>query len=365
MIKKNLLFINDWMYGGGAERSMAILVNELAKSKEYNIKLLMLENKNSYELDNSIEILYFRDSYKFGIIGKLFTLSLDPFRLNNIIKSNSIDTVISFQHRSNFINIFTKYLNNNYKSIISERVYTKDYFGNNKLSDNFFNFMIKWLYKKADQITCNAQDIKKGLIEFYNTDNTPIKVIENSYDVDKILELSKEDIDLENKHIFDSGKKIIINIGRLSEQKGQKYLLEAFSKIEKKDDYIVVILGEGYLRENLENLAEDLKITKYIFFLGQKENPYKYLKNSDIFVFPSLYEGYPNALAEAMVFDLSIISFDFKSGARDLIGDNEYGALVNMYDTLTLSKSIINSKKRKKIILNTIKDLIDDYTKLL
>jgi N-acetylgalactosamine-N,N'-diacetylbacillosaminyl-diphospho-undecaprenol 4-alpha-N-acetylgalactosaminyltransferase len=363
MSKKNLLFINDWMYGGGAERSMSILINELAKTDKYNIKLLMLENKNSYDIDKSIEILSFRDKYRFGTISKLFTLVADPFKLNNIISQNNINVVVSFQHRSNFINVLTKYLNKDFKSIISERVYTRDYFKDNK-SGFFFNFMVKWLYKKANHITCNAQDIKNGLQKFYNTNNAPVTVIENAYDVAKILELSKEKIDTDDNFLFVMNKKIIINVGRLNIQKGQRYLIESFAKMENKDDYIVIILGDGVLKDELKILTKILKVDKYVYFLGHKQNPYKYLARSDIFVFPSLYEGYPNALAEAMIFDLSIIAFDFKSGAKDLIGDNEYGTLVDVYDVDDLKQAILNENINNKKQLNKIGDLVNEYEKL-
>jgi N-acetylgalactosamine-N,N'-diacetylbacillosaminyl-diphospho-undecaprenol 4-alpha-N-acetylgalactosaminyltransferase len=288
---------------------------------------------------------------------------VDPFKLNNIINQNNINVVVSFQHRSNFINVLTKYLNKDFKLIVSERVYTKDYFQDNK-SGFFFNFMVKWLYKKANYITCNAQDIKNGLQEFYNTNDAPIIVIENAYDIANILELSKEKIDTDDKFLFAMNKKIIINVGRLNIQKGQRYLIESFAKMENKDDYIVIILGNGALKDELKILAKILKVDKYVYFLGHKQNPYKYLARSDIFVFPSLYEGYPNALAEAMIFDLSIISFDFKSGAKDLIGDNEYGTLVDVYDVDGLKQAILNENIKNKKQLNKIGDLVNEYEKL-
>ena len=364
--KIKILFINDWMYGGGAERSMSILVNELALTEKYDITLIMLENKISYELHKSIKIESFRNRYIFGVFGKLFTLFLDAFSLSYFINHNNIDTVISFQHRSNLVNTICKFFNKNYKCIISERVYTKDFFSDKFLNRLFFSYMIKRFYKQADIITCNAKDIKQGLNEYYNCPLHKIKVIENAYNVDKIKLLAEEKLDKEYMNLI-RNKKVIINVGRLEKQKGQEYLIRAFQLIEMKDNYKVIILGDGPLKKYLLDLIAKLNLEDYIFLLGHESNPYKYLKSSDIFVFPSLYEGYPNALAEAMIFDnLNIISFDFKSGSRDLLGDNEYGRLIKIGEIEDLSKAIAEEKKYKKNRkLNTLGELLNEYEQII
>uniref|UniRef100_UPI00122CF498 glycosyltransferase family 4 protein n=1 Tax=Campylobacter concisus TaxID=199 RepID=UPI00122CF498 len=79
--KIRLILLNDWLYGGGAERSMAVLANELAKDPRYEIYLVLLENKISFELNSGIKCISFRNSYKFGVFQKLITILLDVFRL--------------------------------------------------------------------------------------------------------------------------------------------------------------------------------------------------------------------------------------------------------------------------------------------
>ncbi|MEV9526237.1 glycosyltransferase [Aliarcobacter butzleri] len=363
--KTKLLLLNDWMYGGGAEKSMAILANELAATGKYDITLLMLENKLSFDLHESIKVKSFRDNYLFGVFGKLMTLFLDVFRLVNLIKSSNINVVLSFQHRSNLVNVMSKLMYENYKCIISERVYTKDFFQDRGINKLFFNFMIKQFYKRADVITCNAKDIKHGLNEFYNCSLAKIKVIENAYDTEKIKTLGNEPLDEVDSELF-NGKKIIINVGRLEKQKGQEYLIRAFNLLENKNSYRLIILGDGPLNKYLNDLIFELNLQEYVFLIGHKINPYKYLKNADIFVFPSLYEGYPNALAEAMIFDnLKIISFDFKSGAKDLLGDNEYGCLVKIGDIYDLKEKIESETVHHKKKLNSLEVLLNEYKQII
>jgi len=333
--KIRLILLNDWLYGGGAERSMAVLANELAKDTRYEIYLVLLENKISFELNSGIKCISFRNSYKFGVFQKLITILLDVFRLIGLIKNLNIDVVLSFQHR--------------FKKI-------------------FFNNAIKALYNKADAITCNSADIKEGLVRFYNCDRDKITVIENAYDAKSITRLGKEEIEVELLPFFDE-KEVIINVGRLDKQKGQEYLIKAFAMLPSRSNYCLLIIGEGALREYLERLISELGLNDSVFLLGYRKNPYKYLSRANIFAFTSLYEGYPNALAEAMVFDnLKIISFDFKAGSKELIGNDEHGKIVRKCDIVGLFQAILDAKNSKNVkhkTLNSIEDLVYDYKKVI
>lgn len=365
--KIRLILLNDWLYGGGAERSMAVLANELAKDTRYEIYLVLLENKISFELNSGIKCISFRNSYKFGVFQKFITILLDVFRLIGLIKNLNIDVVLSFQHRSNIINCLSKLLFKKFKSIISERIYTKDFFEQD-FKKIFFNNAIKALYNKADAITCNSADIKEGLAQFYNCDRDKITVIENAYDTKSITRLGKEEIETELLPFFRE-KEVIVNVGRLDKQKGHEYLIKAFAMLPNRSDYCLFIIGEGSLHEYLERLISELGLSDSVFLLGYRKNPYKYLSRANIFAFTSLYEGYPNALAEAMVFDnLKIISFDFKAGSKELIGNDEYGKIVRKYDIVGLSQAILDAKNSKNVkhkTLNSMEDLVYDYKKII
>jgi N-acetylgalactosamine-N,N'-diacetylbacillosaminyl-diphospho-undecaprenol 4-alpha-N-acetylgalactosaminyltransferase len=97
--------------------------------------------------------------------------------------------------------------------------------------------------------------------------------------------------------------------------------------IEKHPETILVILGEGELKEELEKLIENLNLEKKVFLLGFQKNPFKFLKNSSIFVLSSVQEGLPMVLIEAMACSLPVIATDCPGGNREIL-DPDYNLKV-------------------------------------
>ena len=125
-------------------------------------------------------------------------------------------------------------------------------------------------------------------------------------------------------------EKVIVSAGRLTPQKNQKMLLEAFAMVMKKyPDYQLLIYGEGNYRDELENYAKTLKIENNVQMPGSVTDLYDRIKKASVFVLSSNYEGMPNALIEAMCLGLPVISTKV-SGATDLIQHGEYGLLVEV-----------------------------------
>lgn len=142
--------------------------------------------------------------------------------------------------------------------------------------------------------------------------------------------LSKSNLALDKKYEkFFQKDKVFINIARLSIEKDQTSLIEAFVAFHKKfPETKLLILGEGPLRSNLEKLISRCRAKKYIFLLGFVSNPYNFLKKSDFFVLSSQHEGQSLVLAEAMILGKKILCTDFAC-ARDFLGTkNEYGLVV-------------------------------------
>src|SRR5699024_1749281 len=84
----------------------------------------------------------------------------------------------------------------------------------------------------------------------------------------------------------------------------------------------LIILGEGYLFEYLNELVKQFELENDVFFLGYQENPFKYIARADIYVLPSLHEGFPNALCEAMACGKPVVSTDCPSGPREILFQN-------------------------------------------
>jgi glycosyltransferase involved in cell wall biosynthesis len=138
-----------------------------------------------------------------------------------------------------------------------------------------------------------------------------------------------------------SNEPIILGIGRLARQKGFDLLLRAFAKTGLADNgWRVVILGEGEDRKALSQLSDELGVSGSVEMPGHVTDVSGWIARSRIFALPSRYEGFPNALLEAMQLGTACVSFDCPSGPRDLIEDGLNGLLTSAEDVDALAGAL-------------------------
>jgi N-acetylgalactosamine-N,N'-diacetylbacillosaminyl-diphospho-undecaprenol 4-alpha-N-acetylgalactosaminyltransferase len=149
------------------------------------------------------------------------------------------------------------------------------------------------------------------------------------------------------KDFFDPAYINAITIGRLQDVKNQALLIRA---IEDCKNVRLYILGEGYLKESLNELIRANGLDDRVFLLGFEKNPYKFLKSADMFLLGSNHEGFPNVLLEAMCCGLPIVSTNCKSGPSEMMeldkpSENDimvtdYGILVPVNDLQSMRKGL-------------------------
>ncbi len=173
-----------------------------------------------------------------------------------------------------------------------------------------------------------------------NLDERKIHLIYNGINIQEIIELSNETEKIEI--IKTIPKPLIIGaVGRLSEQKGYPFLIEAMKLVSMKINNVkLFIIGEGELRDELLELTKVLNLTDHISFLGLKINVPSILKNFDLFVLSSLWEGLPTVVMEAMVCSVPVIATNIP-GTRELIEDGKTGFLVDPQDVDGLASKMI------------------------
>lgn len=362
-MKKNIAIIIPKLTGGGAERVAANLSLNLSEKFDSHV-IVYDDRKITY--DYSGKLLCINDDRKFSFIGKIFSLFKRVKSIKKLKKEYKIETSVSFMENPNFVNILS---DTGDKVIISVRIYKSK--SPNDLYGRINKFFMRMLYNKADFIVAVSEVIRKDLINNFGINSDKIKVIYNSYDVERIRELGLQPIK-EEDHDFFKGK-VITNMGRLEHQKGQVHLIKAFAKV-KQDivDAKLLIIGQGSLEEKLKELTKILGVENDVKFIGYTPNPFRYIRRSTLFVFPSLYEGFPNALCEAMACGVPVISSDCKSGPREILCSNgdyyheaneieyaDYGILVPVIKN-NVDMDDIRLSSNEELLATAIKEMLSD-----
>jgi len=310
-LKKITLFINS-LTSGGAERVLSVIATELV-AQNYQVELLCLEKDNAYTLPKEVNIVYLSNLNKHdSSIKKFLYLPYLALKLKSYVKAHNISLIQSHIYRANFTNILAKLFGAKHQVQVVE-VTSINNLKVGGLSKKINFLLVKFLYKHADLIIFKAQKMREEFLNNFPKNSNNI-VINNPYNIEQIENLAKEPI---NDFEFKKEKKYIVTVGRLS---SEKRLLKLIESIEKLEEYIeLLIIGEGVQKEELLAFIDVKKLEKRIHLLGKKENPFKYIKNSDIFVLASEGEGFPNVLVEAMICNTAVISTDCISGPREIL----------------------------------------------
>jgi glycosyltransferase involved in cell wall biosynthesis len=357
-----IYFLINSLGGGGAE-------NVLIRLKDFikPYKIFLLEKEIKYQIENYLIEHISNHTKKTNPLIKTFSIPFYALNLSKKITKN--DIVLSFLWRANFVNCFLKFIIN-HKAIISIH---NDPLSSFKGLKKLNKLLIKILYKKADKIVAVSKGVAENLKKLGIYTNK-IKVIYNPISIKDIEEKLKEEID----EIF-INKDFIINIGRLTKQKGQWYLLRIFKEIKKEfPELKLLILGEGELKNYLVELSKNLGFKTFVwdqdkisekfdvFFLGFQDNPFKFISKAKLFILSSLWEGFPNVIIETLACGTPIIASDCKSGPREILAPDtgfkfqtkepefaQYGILMPVFDG-QLKKINDPLTKEEKIWIDTL-----------
>ena len=262
-----------------------------------------------------------------------------------IEKSNKHIFVSSIHHANVFSIIFLRSIKN-LKIIGVERTDISELL----IFDSFLKYiknlliylLVKIYYKKANLIISNSISGKKDLIEICKTNVINIP--------------SPSFFSLRHKKKYKKINKLkIISVGRLSKEKGYRTIINALKKLTIVN-FSLVILGDGNEKNNLKHLIKINNLQNKIKLLGFQKNTNKFYKQADLFVNASLFEGFPNALVEAISNDIPTICSNCKGGIKEITLHGKGGDLFTVNDEIELSKKIMSfylnpNKLHKKLIL--------------
>ena len=339
----NIVIVMPSLTSGGAERVISVLANNWIE-KGYKVNLILWNAENKfYAINKNINIIDLNFRYK-NRIERLYKQLIVIYSLRQQLKILKPKFVLSFLSLNNIVTLISSLFLNT-KIIISERNNPKEL--SIDLSERLF-FVRKFLYKNfADGIICQTELAK----ELISKEFPKIKISS----IPNPIKMPNTN----RKHVEEN---LLLNIGRLHPQKGQLDLLDIISKLETKN-FKLIILGEGPLRSELEIKIKELNLEKNVYLKGAVDNIEEWLSKSSIFVFPSKYEGFPNALAEAMLAGVPSISYDCDTGPKQLINDSVNGFLINLNDKQDFTNKIdllLNNKELRNRFSSESKKLIHE-----
>lgn len=357
-MKKKVIFLIGTLSSGGAERVVSNLSMKLPDDIEKEI--ILFGDKATIDYPYNGKVTFLDKAPSKGLINKLITFIRRVNTIKRIKRNNPDVPFISFLEYPNLLNM----LSPNRDSIVSVRNFMSTKHGKG-IKSILWNVSIKLFYKKAHKIIVVSKQIKDDLIKNYKIPEEKIKVIYNFYLIDELGNQSETELEEKERLIFD--KPTIINVGRLSKQKGQHHLINAFDKVrESIPNAQLVFLGQGGLEEELTKQASKLGLSDSVHFLGFQKNPFKYISKSKVFVLSSYYEGFPNALAEAMACGVPVISTDCPSGPREILAPQEYGNQINYglnksrYGVLVPDFTTSDEKITENIISESIIEIMNN-----
>lgn len=362
-MKKKLLFI-IWSFtaGGGAERILANIVNNLDDSK-YEISILEFSNFNirKEEVKDNINILkpIIKVSSNNNRLFKMFekiknkfvymVIRVWPSIARKVFIKEDYDVEIAFNYG------IPSYL------VSRKKKRKKICWVHSSIEDLDINLCGKKVtknnkrqlqaFKRMDNIVAISNRTQKSIQDIYPEVSDRIVKIYNGYDFNSILKKSE---DKTIGQLIESEKFILIAIGRLVKQKNFSLLIEVANELKKANiDYVLYIIGEGEQRGILEEKINSYKLNDNVKLIGYLNNPYPYLKKANLFCLTSEAEGFPTVLVESMIIGCPFISTNV-AGADELSMNGECG-IISDYNPSNISKLIIDLLMNEEKILKMSK----------
>lgn len=199
-------------------------------------------------------------------------------------------------------------------------------------------FPLRRGYRGVDRIVAVSDGVAEDTMRITGLPAEKLITIRNPVVTRKLLELAEEPV--AHEWFSNHDLPVILAVGRLTEQKDFKTLIDAYFKLRSRHNARLIILGEGGLRGALQEQVSSLGLDEFVDLPGFTSNPWAWMKRADLFVLSSRWEGSPNVLTEAISLGTPVVATDCPSGPAELLQNGRYGPLVPMGDAAALAEAM-------------------------
>ncbi len=329
--KPKILLLIATLDAGGAEKQIIELARLIRD--RFDVLLCCLTRGGPLEERTS----FYKIPYV--ILGKKFKFDFSViFKLIRLIRKENIDVLHTWMFTSNFFGRIAGIIARAPCILTSERACD--------IWKTSFHFLVdRLLLLETDRVVCVSEGVKKFCMEKYGLTEEKASVIYNGIE---ITPPSPAGDSLVSGLNIPEKAKLILTAGRLAPQKGIKYLIRAMPGVlEKFPGVFLLVAGSGEELSSLEREAHSLGIWGRIKFLGFRKDIRRFMRASEIFVLPSLFEGLPNVALEAMIEERPVIATDIP-GTNEVVINGETGILVPPADSSALCSAVVQLLSDRK-----------------
>lgn len=342
--------------GGGTEHVAARMASWWAThGREVTLITLDSKSRDAIEVDPKVRRIglgLMSDS--FGFFSAMWANCRRICAVRSALVHSLPDYVISMPDRMNVLTLIAC-RGTGLKPIVCERIDVRHH-----SIGLMWSTLRRWTYPSARAVVVQTEGVRESVQRIAGS--APIHVIPNCVWAENLEAHSVEEANID----LDSTRKWIAAVGRLDRQKGFDLLIAAFADVaEELSEWNLVIVGEGSERKALERLSEQHALSDRIQFAGWVEKPWQMLQERcEMFVLSSRYEGFPNALLEAMSVGLAPIAFDCESGPAEIIRHEGNGLLVsaeNVQELVEAMHRLASDEPLRERLSSSCRGVTDDF----
>ncbi len=334
-----ILFLIPSLGGGGQEKAGMLFCNYLMQFHE--VTAVCFEEARPGEYAYKCPIIRIPIATSHGIVGKLTAAIQRVQAIRKVKKQLRPDVAVAYGNTAIILNVLSA---TGEKKIASVRQSFSVLRKQKSFAARTHLQLYVWALRRSDLIVPVSKNINAELKNNYHINNDYF--INNGFEHGPVSAQGKEGVSFMDGH-----RQWLIHSGRFDPSKGHWHLVRIFARLKKQLPGCGLILLGGrdtssaagkdienyckvYLQEQNLSWSETGDGTADVLFLGHQPNPYKYLQKATLFVFPSLWEGFPNALLEAMACGLPVVAADCATGPADLLkeGEKSFGVLLPAFE---------------------------------